>query len=227
MPETFFKFPRTPHLIWNSDKPARDDRVLSRAKAREFVSSDIVVEEKIDGANLGISFTEDGAVQVRNRGSYLERPAPPQFQPLWGWLSRRRDLLADVLGSKLILFGEWCYVVHSARYDHLPDWFLAFDVYDRDAKRFWSSERRNALIVPLGVARVPEIGRGRFSVDELGRLLSSSRSSYGPELVEGLYLRREANGWLEGRAKIVRPDFTQSIQEHWSARPFQRNLTVR
>jgi hypothetical protein len=41
--------------------------------------------------------------------------------------------------------------------------------------------------------------------------------------VEGLYLRRDQGGFLEARAKLVRPEFVQAIEEHWSSRTLERN----
>jgi hypothetical protein len=120
-----------------------------------------------------------------------------------------------------MLFGEWCFAVHSVRYDALPDWFLAFDVYDREAGRFWSAERRDVLVHELGLARVPELARGRFTLAEVQKLLGPSRLA--PGLMEGLYLRRDRDGFLDARAKLVRSEFVQAIEEHWSSRPLERN----
>ena len=224
MSETFFKFPRTPHLISVTESRMREDRVYSDAEREEFLSSEIVVEEKIDGANVGLSVTANGSIRAQNRGSYIEQPSPPQFRPLWSWVAKRRLILARTLGTKLILFGEWCFAVHSIRYNHLPDWFIGFDVYDLESNRFWSSERRDLLLRSLEIHTVARIDRRRFNIDELYRLLSATRSAYGSEPIEGLYLRSEANGWLERRAKLVRPNFMQSMDEHWSSRPLQKNV---
>jgi ATP-dependent RNA circularization protein (DNA/RNA ligase family) len=217
----FFKFPHTPHLAWLSSAPARQDKVLSPPEVRDFLSGEVLVEEKVDGANLGISVGPDGNLRAQNRGSFLGTRASPQFQPLWPWLEARRERLVEALGDNLILFGEWCFAVHSIRYDALPDWFLAFDVYDREVGRFWSAERRDALVERLGLARVPELARGRFTLAEVQKLLGPSRLARAP--MEGLYLRRDQSGFLEARAKLVRAEFVQAIEEHWSSRPLERN----
>jgi len=219
----FFRFPRTPHLVWLSDRPVRDDRVLSEVEAQRFLTAEVLVEEKVDGANLGISVSKDGSLRVRNRGTYLSQPSHPQFAPLWPWLASRRSALSSALGSDLVLFGEWCFAVHSAFYDRLPDWFLAFDIYDRSVGKFWSTVRRNRLMRSLRIAVVPEVARGLFHLDTVRRLLTSSKSALGPEPVEGLYLRREENEWLQDRAKIVRAEFVQNIKEHWSSRTMKKN----
>jgi hypothetical protein len=217
----FFKFPHTPHLAWLSSTPARQDKVLSPPEVRDFLSGEVLVEEKVDGANLGISVDSTGNLRAQNRGSFLGTRASPQFQPLWPWLEARRERLVEALGENLILFGEWCFAVHSVRYDALPDWFLAFDVYDRASGRFWSAARRDALVERLGLARVPELARGRFTLAEVQKLLGPSRLAPAP--MEGLYLRRDQGGFLEARAKLVRAEFVQAIEEHWSSRPLERN----
>ena len=220
----FFKFPHTPHLAWLSSAPARQDKVLSPPEVRDFLSAEVLVEEKVDGANLGLSVDSAGSLRAQNRGSFLGTRASPQFQPLWPWLEARRERLVEALGQNLMLFGEWCFAVHSVRYDALPDWFLAFDVYDRQAGRFWSSARRDALVDRLGLARVPVVARGRFSLPEVQKLLAPSRFTHG--LMEGLYLRRDRGGFLGARAKLVRAEFVQAIEEHWSSRPLERNGLV-
>lgn len=217
----FFRFPHTPHLVWLGKAPPRADKVLTEEDATTFLSNDVVVEEKVDGANVGFSLDPDGVLRVQNRGEYLGRGAHAQFQPLWPWLEARRPSLTEALSPDLMLFGEWCFAVHSLRYDALPDWFLAFDVFDRRERRFWSTARRDALLAQLALSKVPEVARGRFDRDELLRLLSGSRVGTGP--AEGLYVRRESGAWLADRAKIVRAEFVQAIEEHWSSRRLERN----
>jgi hypothetical protein len=219
----FFKFPRTPLLISSSASPARADHVFSERERAAFLSGEIILEEKLDGANIGISISEEGVPQVQNRGAYIERQASLQFEPLWPWLAERIPDASKRLRPQYRIFGEWCFAVHSVRYDRLPDWFLGFDVYDTLSKRFWSTDKRNELLSLLRMQAVPEIARGRFDTGALLTLVRSARSAYGDVPVEGLYLRRESRGYLEGRAKIVRPDFIQPDEQHWAHRPIERN----
>ena len=223
MREPFFKFPRTPHLWWPLERTPKDDRVLDPADVREFLEGDVVVEEKIDGANIGLSLDEDGSIQAQNRGSWIGRGAHPQFYPMWSWISQKEAALADALGRDHILFGEWCFAVHSVRYDHLPDWFLGFDVYDRTAGRFWSTQRRNALLGQARISAVPQLFSGRTNAGELTRMLQDEPSGVGSSPLEGIYLRREDSAWLDARAKLVRPEFLTSIAGHWSSREIQLN----
>lgn len=218
----FLRFPHTPHVAWLAAGRPREDKVLAPEEADDLLAEDVVVEEKVDGANLGFSTDERGELQAQNRGAYLDLDAPlGQWKPLKRWLATRRHALADALRPDLMLFGEWCYAMHSVRYTRLPDWFLAFDVYDRAKSEFWGVERRNALVGRVEVSVVPELGRGRFDVEGLKRLLGRSHLTDGP--AEGLYVRREAEGRLITRAKLVRAEFVQAIEEHWSKRRLVEN----
>lgn len=224
---SFIKFPHTPHLAWLAEGSPRHDKVLPDHERDAFLAGELVVEEKVDGANVGLSVGPDGRVRAQNRGAYLGRGAHPQFEPLWPWIAAREARLASALGERLMLFGEWCFAVHSVRYEALPDWFLAFDVYDLEAGRFWSTERRSELFRELGVCRVPEVARGRFTLRALVERLEHEPSRVGPATAEGFYLRRDEEGWLEARAKLVRAEFVQTIEEHWTKRALEKNQLAR
>lgn len=228
MPREFHKFPHTPHLLWLSPGQPREDKVMSPAEVTEFLAGELVIEEKVDGANLGLSLGPDGRVRAQSRGNYL---APgrshAQWNPLWPWLAARRAGLEPALRGDLILYGEWCHARHTVAYDALPDWFLGFDLYETATGRFWSVDRRNAWLAELGVVPVPEVRRGRFQLEQLPHLLG--RSALGNVAMEGICLRREQAGYLAGRTKIVSAVFKQQIQQHWTRRPVVPNqrATVR
>jgi ATP-dependent RNA circularization protein (DNA/RNA ligase family) len=219
--DDFYKFPSTPHLAILGGNPVRGDKVLTTNERDDFLQHELFIEEKVDGANLGISFDASGNFRVQNRGSYLHYPYAGQWKKLSDWLDPKMDLLFESLSDHRILFGEWCYAQHSVSYDRLPDWFLGFDVFDKNSWRFLSCSRRDTVISGLGLSPVPVIGRGRFSLSGLNKLLSRSQLSGNP--AEGLYLRFDKGDWLEQRAKLVRPEFIQSVEEHWSRKGIRAN----
>ena len=225
MGKDFFRFPSTPHLAWLAkDGMPRDDKVLSPAATQELLSGDVVVEEKLDGANLGLSLSPDGALRAQNRGQYLSAPHAGQFARFPAWLTQHESGLRTVLRPELMLFGEWCAARHSLDYDALPDWFLLFDVYDRSIGRFWSTSRRNALAAEAGLSTVPLVSSGLTTLAALKQLLVDTPSRYRAGLpLEGVVVRRESGEWCEARAKLVRPDFTQAIDTHWRKRTIDWN----
>lgn len=221
----FVRFPRTPHLAWLGAGQPRDDKVMSPAEARDLLQHAVTVEEKLDGANLGLSIDEHGEIRAQNRGTYLEMDAlHPQFRPLRQWLAHHRLRLADALTPELIVFGEWCHATHSVHYTRLPDWFIGFDVYDRAAGQFWSVDRRDPLMAAIGLTVVPRLAHGRLDMEELVALLGRSHFTDGP--AEGLYVRADRDGLLLQRAKLVRAEFTQAIGEHWSRQSIRPNTRV-
>lgn len=222
MSEPFYKFPHTPHIFWLAPGQPRDDKVLSSEEAAELLRHPLIVEEKVDGANLGLSVGSDGVLQVQNRGTLLGRSSHPQFAPLWPWLAAHQHALRDSLGSNLILFGEWCFAVHSVRYNRLPDYFLAFDLFNKADGRFLTTQERDSFCRGIGVKTVPHLASGVFSKQRLLALLGPSR--VGSDLAEGIYLRHEGKDRLEMRAKLVRPEFIQSIEQHWTKKRMEKNL---
>ena len=221
MKDDFFKFPSTRHLAMLDGVDIRDDKVLSESERDEFLLHELVIEEKIDGANLGISFDSEGNIQAQNRGAYLHLPASGQWKKIINWLEPRTDELFEHLSEHFILFGEWCYAQHSVFYDRLPDWFLGFDIYDKRFCRFLASEHRGVLLRKMRIAQVPVVACGHFAYPEIIELLSTSKFSDQP--AEGLYLRFDQGNWLAQRAKLVRPAFIQSMEQHWSRTAIKPN----
>lgn len=223
MTSEFFRFPHTPHVAWLGEGSPRDDKVLSPTEASSLLAGEVRVEEKVDGANLGISLGIDGTWRAQNRGQYLLEPYSGQFSRLTSWLGKHAWQWREKVDSNLILFGEWCAARHSLDYDSLPDWFLMFDVYDRKQQKFWSVKRRDALAETLKLATVPTVFQGKTDLKRLKKLLNESRSRYRQGPLEGVIVRRDSEDWCEERAKLVRPEFTQVITEHWRSRSIEWN----
>ncbi|HVX56778.1 MAG TPA: RNA ligase family protein [Candidatus Saccharimonadales bacterium] len=223
MTSEFFRFPHTPHIAWLGAGAPRDDKVLAPNEVHALLDGPVVVEEKLDGANLGFSLTPDGTLRAQNRGQYLTQPHAGQFQRLPEWMALHGEGLTATLGQDHIAFGEWCAARHSLDYPALPDWWLLFDVYDRRNQRFWSTRRRDALARALGVFAVPRVAEGKQTVASLKQMVIQGRSRYRDGVLEGVVVRREDTDWLLARGKLVRADFTQTIENHWRSRKLEWN----
>jgi len=219
--DDFYKFPSTPHLALLGEVAVRDDKVMSKFERDEFLRNELVVEEKVDGANLGISFDESGNIRAQNRGTYLQLPYLGQWRKLSSWLTPKIDEFFEQLTDRYILFGEWCYAKHSLIYDRLPDWFMGSDIYDKKSQMFFSCWRRDEVFQRLGIVSVPFLGKGHYSLNKLKGFLSKSQLREGP--AEGVYLRFDKGDWLAKRAKLVWPEFIQTIGEHWSRKRIYPN----
>lgn len=213
MNEIIIKFPSTPYLFSLEKECIRNDKCLSMEERNAFLLNCIIVEEKIDGANLGISFDQDGIPVFQNRGGTINSFVG-QWKQLFNWFLAHEYFLFDALFDRYILFGEWCYARHSVFYDSLPDFFIAFDIFDKQNKSFFSVNKRNFFLKDSGIYSVPLIGKGYYSMEQLSKLVLTSK--YGQEKAEGIYLRIDEGEELKQRAKFVRPSFHQAIEDHWS-----------
>jgi hypothetical protein len=138
----------------------------------------------------------------------------------------KRPVLEDQLADRYILFGEWLYARHSVHYRQLSHYFFEFDIYDKEQSAFLSLDHRLRLLEGTEIQTVPVIHRGPISWKGLAGLISPSQfdsvfenpSTGGTDnLMEGLYLRTEADGVVTRRAKFVRPEFVEKVKQstHW------------
>ena len=210
----YFKFPSTKHIILPDDESARKDKVFKKNEIEELLRHPITIEEKIDGANLGISFDCEGNLRLQNRGNWVMEPYDGQWSQLKYWIPPRLDTLFEVLLDKYILFGEWCYAKHSIFYDRLPDWFIGFDIYDKKAERFLSVDKRDCFLNKMKINIVHKYRTGKYKLEDL--IDFTPKSFYGDVTCEGIYIRWDEEGWLKQRAKLVQKNFRQNINEHWT-----------
>ena len=220
------KFPRTKHAM-NLGSAASDDLVLDHRQLQDIFSKShrVVVEEKIDGANLGIHLSGfDFRFLVHNRGHFINSQSQTQFKKLDTWLSEHAAELISLLNrddqwpSRFVLYGEWMAMTHSIPYTAVPDLFIAFDMYDRLESKFLSRKSLHNILSKTTIHQVPSIDyQFDLKSDELINIVRSPSKYYdGP--VEGVYIRFEdqTGNTTDDRAKIVRADFLTS-DKHWKA----------
>lgn len=224
MKPDFVAFPRTCH-IYGSQK-FREDLQLSEEETSAFLSQGIIVQEKIDGANVGLRLSQSGGILYQNRGEYVEGNEV-EVRKLPDWVHSNEVQLRKILSGR-VLFGEWMFSRHSVEYNALPSYFIAVDMFDINEDRFLSQRAIADTLDGSNIVHIPTLHKysaGEVTlVDDLEKLLS--RSAYGTESMEGLYLRFESDKYNEARAKYVRSGFQQSIKTHWKKLPFQANKSI-
>ena len=150
------KYPRTRHLEGSRLQPGDED--LEAAPFRAVAGRNLVVEEKVDGANCGISFTPEGELLLQSRGHYLTGGLRERhFNLLKQWAQVHARAFCDRLGPRYVVYGEWLSAKHTVFYDALPHYFLEFDVLDTETGQFLSTPRRRELLAGLAVVSVPVI----------------------------------------------------------------------
>ncbi|RQM26291.1 hypothetical protein B5M09_003463 [Aphanomyces astaci] len=218
------KFPRTKHLLPTAGI-SRDDLVFDPLDASAFLRTPIVCQEKVDGANLGLFLSPDFQVVAQNRSHYTTSETAPQFKGLDVWIQVHQFELCELLSppGRYVLYGEWLYAQHSIAYTNLPSYFLAFDMYDRELECFWSVERLQQALDETSIHMVPTVFTGTYSSMEQLKTLLETKSQFYDGVVEGVVIRKEANQQLHAKAKLVRDDFIQHIDKHWTTKGVVKN----
>lgn len=232
--DEFVKYPRTPHLF--GSRGTDDDKHLGEAESGRFLADpSLIVEEKLDGTNVGLHFTSAGRIVLQCRGHLITQGMHLQYDLFKQWAAVKRAILEERLEDRFILFGEWVYARHSIHYRRLPHYFFEFDIYDKEAGAFLSLERRLALLEGARIRTVPVLHAGASDRGHLEELIGPSLfdgrfedplTHRTDDLMEGLYLRTEADGVVTGRAKFVRPEFVEKVKHsaHWQYQAMTPNL---
>jgi hypothetical protein len=245
------KYPRTRHLVGSRLQPGDED--LDAVPMSELTGKHVVLEEKMDGANCGVSFDSDLALQLQSRGHFLTGgPRERQFDLLKQWAGALTDRLLDVLADRFVMYGEYLYAKHTVYYDALPHYFMEFDVLDTATGAFLDTPSRAELLAGLPVTPVKVLFSGEFPGAEVLRALVGPSHFITPDaparfradvaklgwdveravrqtdlsgVMEGLYVKVEENGAVTGRYKFVRAEFLQTVTAdgHWQDRPLIPN----
>lgn len=232
--DVFIKYPRTPHLF--GSRGAADDKHLSEEDSLRLIAdSSLIVEEKLDGTNVGLHFHSDGEMILQCRGHLIAEGMHRQYDLFKHWAKIKCRTWEEHLEDRFILFGEWLFARHSVHYLQLDHYFYEFDIYDKFTNAFLDLEQRLVLIEKLGVHTVPVVYVGPADKEQLQGLIGPSQfdgrfenpwTGQTDRLMEGLYLRTEADGVVTGRAKFVRPEFVEKVKRstHWQYQPMVPNL---
>jgi hypothetical protein len=242
VPRELRKYPRTQHLEGSRLQPGDED--LDAVPFSTLAGRPLVVEEKVDGANVGFSFDAQGRLWLQSRGHYLRGGVRERHFALFKqWAHAHVAALWDVLQDRYVVYGEWLYAKHTVFYDRLPHYFLEFDVLDLVRNKYLSTAARRALLSGLPLHPVPVLHTGTAgSMGHLTAHLGPSRyrsaawrdalvrvcggipvdatqvlrETDPTELMEGLYVKVEEADCVVARYKFVRASFLTTVVDSGS-----------
>lgn len=233
-----FKYPRTRHI--EGSRLQAGDEDLKSVKFEFIRDKYIVVEEKVDGANAGISFDEKGNLLLQSRGHFLNGGyGEKQFSLFKMWANVNKHELQSILGSRYVMYGEWLYAKHTVFYDELTHYFMEFDIYDKVENKFLSTKKRKEMLKEHGfiisvlvlyegkLSKLKELtsflGKSNFKSENCQNVLKkqceelnlsfeiASKQTDASDLMEGLYIKLESDDEVIGRFKYVRSSFLNTI----------------
>lgn len=151
--KTLKKYPSTQHLSGSGIQKGDSDLTIPISS---LVGKFLIIEEKLDGANTGISFNPDTLeLQLQSRGHFLTGGDWLEFDLFKKWANSCSDKLFDIIGVEYIMYGEWMYAFHSIYYDKLPHFFMEFDIYDRKRNVFLDTPTRQKITKGNLITSVP------------------------------------------------------------------------
>lgn len=236
--ERIYKYPRTRHLEGSKEQLGDED--LKCVKFGELQGKYLVLEEKVDGANCGISFGADGKMYLQSRGHFLNGGyGERQFDLFKLWAGCFEGQLRELLGARYVMYGEWLYAKHTVFYDRLPHYFMEFDIFDKKNETFFSTRKRREFLANApficsvrvldegyykNVGQIADwIGPSRFiSAEPRQSLLAQcQKNRVDPEpvfgqtdltgIMEGIYIKVEDGEYVTDRLKYVRGSFLNAI----------------
>ncbi len=232
------KYPRTRHI--EGSRLQIGDEDLESVPFKQIAGRHLVVEEKMDGANCGISFSPDGDLLLQSRGHYLTGgKREKHFDLFKTWAGTHTAALYNVLRDRYVIYGEWLYAKHTIYYNRLPHYFMEFDILDTATGTFLSTPARRMLLQPLDfVCSVKVLHKGILErlqdltshlgpshfigdghMDQLrnrarNQGLNAERAQRETDptsTMEGLYIKVEENGIVTDRFKYVRTGFLTTV----------------
>jgi hypothetical protein len=226
------EYPRTLHLPWKPNTE-RNDVVAQPEEAKIIFEKFCSVEEKVDGANCGMALVNGEAI-IRNREFILSKgynlrkrtPAKLQFGSAYTWFyekqNKKKFETLHEIAPNCSVFGEWVVAQHGIEYDCLPDWFIAYDLYDYELGHLIPPPTARKLLSEAGFYTAPVFKYGRVKdYEELEHFCNTPSRLTTKGNVEGVYIKVWDDEKVTHRFKMVRESFVRGAL--WDHKILKKN----
>jgi RNA ligase len=184
-----------PHLpgsrMGPGDYTCNEGQSLIATKQKRDRHDKVIVQEKLDGSNVGIARI-DGKIYAITRAGYLAETSPfPQHWLFGRWVEQQRERFLAVLEDGERLCGEWLAQAHGTRYNLPHEPLVVFDLM-RGQKRATLDEL-TSRVENYGFVQPRLIHTGNpFTIEQaLQEIQVSGHGAIDP--VEGAIWRVERN----------------------------------
>lgn len=204
------KYPKTLHFSW-SENLQNDDRMLEDDDV--FVGKTVVVTEKLDGENTGMTSEVCHARSLDSRDHASRH-----------WVKGLHGQIRSEIPYGWKIFGENVFAKHSIFYTELDSYFYVFSVWTEENRCLsWSDTEDFAEM--LGLRVVPVLYCGPWN-EEAIKSCWTGVSKFGSEQ-EGYVVRNfesfHYDDFERNVAKFVRKNHIQT-SDHWMTQAIQPNL---
>ena len=182
-----------------------------------LLDGQVVIQPKIDGANMTVALIPDGklVIATRNQAISIDGKPPTGFRGAVEYILAHQGIRPFLRGNPtLILRGEWL-VQHSVTYNPVNYRRLwVFDVQQRENGTYLPFETYEPLLNEYGISYIPLlISLDSPSVEALVALLNNTPDPFGAKALEGLVIKRYDffNKWGRQQwGKLVNADFKEA-----------------
>ena len=205
------EFHRIPHLNKEISKATHDDIVLDDAIKFPL---ECYVQEKIDGANMGISFNDGPILRNRehilNKGySKIRTNAKKQFTSAWNWLHKHENDIRNIektWQTPITIYGDWMFYQHSLYYDILPDLYIAYDIWSVADNKYLAPNVVENLLNKTGISYIGHVKVTFNSIEEIINF-SEKNSDFREGIREGIVIKTVEGDFLKETFKVVNRHF--------------------
>ena len=195
-----FKYPHTLHVPWSLGLQNDDKR---HPNISVLYDREIVVTEKLDGENTGITRESCHCRSLDSR-DHLSRHF---VKSLWGKIKNN-------IPENMTIFMENCYAKHSIEYHNLTNYCYVFNICDGEKFLSWNEIVDYCQLLDL--EHVPVLYQGKWDEEKIKDCFTG-KSLFGQEQ-EGYVIRSISSFMLKdfenNVAKFVRKNHVQT-SDHW------------
>ena len=165
----------------------------------------VIVQEKLDGSNVGVAKLDDGSIVALGRSGYLAQTSPyEQHQLFADWVRQNVDRF-DFLTPGERLCGEWLAQAHGTVYTLAHEPFVAFDLMIGETRANFATFSQRVAAAGFTMPHLVSVGPPRKIQDVMDAL--GQHGFHGADDdVEGAVWRIERQGVVDFLCKYVRPD---------------------
>lgn len=204
---------RFDHISVRSEKryiPAQDEESF-------FSSNNLYVTEKVDGSQCAVGW-KGGKPYAQGRSGHIsEFDKRVAFDGLWSWIWQNCEKLEKSKGY--LIFGEWMKPMHSIFYDELPEFFIAFDLFDNKNKKFVDWKKASEMLIDWGFFVTPTLYFGKVKKSDVPNYVDNKKSVFSTiENCEGCVIKDYQQ---QKFLKYVTREFMEEMFDdsgHWTGR---------
>ncbi len=179
---------------------------IATIKTRDFRDL-VIVQEKLDGANVGVLKLNDKLIALTRSGHDCEKSPYLAHKLFLEFVEKNHNRFFNLLKEGERIAGEWLTITHGTHYNMPHEPFVAFDIFPKKHQRITYHEFL-LRVLPFGfvVPRLVHLGSA-ISTNSALRRLEADKSYHGAiDDIEGLVYRVERDNKVDFLCKFVRHD---------------------